>query len=66
MERVSIACHSCERLWTVGCALSLYERQILESRPCPHCGAYTLSVEELLGTSTAATPITWQRYAEYA
>jgi uncharacterized protein CbrC (UPF0167 family) len=44
MERLTISCDSCERLWTLGCALSIYEQQSLEARPCPHCGAYTLSV----------------------
>lgn len=44
-ERATISCDSCERLWTLGCALSVYEQQSLESRPCPHCGAYTLSVQ---------------------
>ncbi len=39
MERVSISCETCERLWSVNCTLTVYEQQALESRPCPHCGA---------------------------
>jgi uncharacterized protein CbrC (UPF0167 family) len=46
MERLTISCDSCERLWTLDCALSIYEQQSLEARPCPHCGAYTLTVHE--------------------
>jgi hypothetical protein len=46
MERLTISCDSCERLWTLGCALSIYEQQSLETRPCPHCGAYTLTVHD--------------------
>ena len=36
-------CESCERIWSLHSLLSVYERQAIESRPCPHCGAYTLS-----------------------
>jgi uncharacterized protein CbrC (UPF0167 family) len=55
MERLTISCDSCERLWTLGCALSVYEQQSLETRPCPHCGAYTLAVHNpqvLVGAHT--------------
>jgi hypothetical protein len=44
-ERMTIVCDSCERLWTLACVLTVYERQALESRPCPHCGAYTLTCQ---------------------
>ena len=46
VERLTIACETCERLWTLGAQLSFYEQQALESRPCPHCGAYTLTCQE--------------------
>jgi Zn finger protein HypA/HybF involved in hydrogenase expression len=63
VDRLTISCETCERLWTLGCALSVYEQQALESRPCPHCGAYTLTVhkpEELIGAGTVRT---WSTFA---
>jgi hypothetical protein len=54
MERLTIVCDSCERLWSIACQFSLYEQQAMESRPCPHCGAYTLSCQnltQLIGTN---------------
>ncbi len=63
-ERVTIVCESCERLWALACCLSIYERQALESRPCPHCGAYTLSCHEPLKPALSASgPCDWQAYA---
>src|SRR5581483_3328995 len=46
VERFTISCQHCERLWSVTGALSVYERQAMESCPCPHCGAYTLSYQD--------------------
>jgi hypothetical protein len=46
MERVTIVCESCQRLWSIGRSLTIYEQQALESRPCPRCGAYTLCCHE--------------------
>ncbi len=46
MPRRRIACASCTRRWASG-ELSLYERQAVESRPCPYCGAYTLRCQEV-------------------
>jgi hypothetical protein len=43
VERCSITCESCERIWSVPRSFSVYEQQAIESRPCPHCAAYTLS-----------------------
>jgi uncharacterized protein CbrC (UPF0167 family) len=59
LERATISCDACERLWTLGCALSIYEQQSLESRPCPHCGAYTLSMHtaEEVSSFTFSAPI---------
>ncbi len=39
----TIACRSCQRTWNLGCSFGEYEQQAIESRPCPHCAAYTLS-----------------------
>src|SRR6266545_2526285 len=41
-----ISCESCDRHWAVATPYSLYEQQTVESCPCPHCGAYTLSCPE--------------------
>jgi rRNA maturation endonuclease Nob1 len=46
VQRLSIVCEGCERIWPLNCALTVYERQALESRPCPHCGSYTLSCND--------------------
>ncbi len=46
MEKVTIVCETCERTLSAARVLSLYEQQALESRPCPHCGAYTLACHE--------------------
>lgn len=45
-EGLVISCDSCERDWRARSAFTVYERQALESRPCPHCGAYTLCFHE--------------------
>jgi hypothetical protein len=39
----NISCRSCLRTWSLGCSFGDYERQAIESRPCPHCAAYTLA-----------------------
>jgi hypothetical protein len=44
VDRWTINCESCERNWSLGGSFS--EQQTLESHPCPHCGAYTLSYSE--------------------
>jgi uncharacterized protein CbrC (UPF0167 family) len=64
MERLTIVCDSCERLWSVACTLSIYEQQAMESKPCPHCGAYTLSCQNfqaMIGTETR--PVSWSSFA---
>jgi hypothetical protein len=46
MTRISIACESCGRSWAIVADTTVYERQSIESRPCPACGAYTLCCPE--------------------
>lgn len=46
VEGVSISCESCERIWTLASHFSVYEQQAIESRPCPHCAAYTLTCRD--------------------
>jgi uncharacterized protein CbrC (UPF0167 family) len=63
MERLTISCESCERLWTLGCSLSIYEQQSLETRPCPHCGAYALTAHKPQELVAAAKMPTWTTFA---
>jgi hypothetical protein len=46
VERATIACESCERLWSLPCALTLYEKRALEAHACPRCGTYSLICRE--------------------
>lgn len=63
MDRVTISCNSCERLWTLRCTLSIYEQQSLESRPCPHCGACTLAVDKPEEAACTRSSRSWHAYA---
>jgi hypothetical protein len=64
MDRLTIVCESCERLWSVACTLTIYEQQAMEARPCPHCGAYTLACQDLKTMVTAgARPVSWSSFA---
>ena len=57
MERLLISCDSCKRMWLMAYGFSIYAQQALESRPCPHCGAYTLSCEEAELAKTGDTEV---------
>ena len=46
MNAWTVCCESCEYRWNLVGNWSEYERQAIESRPCPKCGAYTLSSPE--------------------
>jgi hypothetical protein len=46
MNTYKVACHSCGDSWQLAGTWSAYERDAMESRPCPHCDAYTLSSPE--------------------
>lgn len=46
-----VGCASCDLTWKRAGGLTDYERQAIESRPCPACGAYTLTC-----TSPRPTP----------
>lgn len=46
MNRLTISCATCRQAWTFGLTVSYYEQEALEARPCPHCGACTLSVHD--------------------
>ncbi|MGL6073092.1 MAG: hypothetical protein ACRC8S_02905 [Fimbriiglobus sp.] len=46
MKTWTIICHSCEDHFKFTGNWSEYERESLESRPCPTCQAYTLSCPE--------------------
>jgi len=38
----AIHCPACERRWPVGATVNDFERQVLESAPCPACGRHVL------------------------
>lgn len=42
----TVTCATCRHTWPLIGNWSEYERQALESRPCPKCQAYTLSSPE--------------------
>jgi len=42
----TVCCVSCGHRWNLVGSWSEYERQAIESRPCPKCGAYTLNSPE--------------------
>lgn len=42
----SVSCGSCEHTWKLTGNWSVYEREAVESRPCPCCGSYTLQSPE--------------------
>lgn len=46
MNGWTVRCESCTHRWNLVGNFSEYERQAIESRPCPKCGAYTLSSPE--------------------
>jgi hypothetical protein len=65
MEGLTIICNTCERLWPIARTLTIYEQQAMESRPCPRCGAYTLScqdVKTLVGS--AERSVSWSSFAD--
>jgi len=43
MTTYTVTCHSCADSWRLAGHWSAYEQEAVESRPCPHCDAYTLS-----------------------
>ena len=59
MDRFSISCESCDRVWSTASSLSFYEKQSLESRPCPHCGAYTLCCTDPDEEALATAGVSW-------
>lgn len=46
MNAWTVCCGSCKHRWNLVGSFSEYERQAIESRPCPKCGAYTLNSPE--------------------
>ncbi len=46
MASWTVGCAGCERRWDRVGNYSEYERQAVESRPCPGCGGYTLVCRE--------------------
>lgn len=46
MNAWTVCCGTCQHRWNLVGHWSEYERQAIESRPCPKCGAYHLSSPE--------------------
>jgi hypothetical protein len=53
----TIACDSCGHSWKVAGTYSVYERQAVESCPCPDCAAYTLCCAEERGAEGEARSV---------
>lgn len=47
MTRSVVECQTCGFSWTRPLMRSIYERQAMESRPCPMCGAQTLACRKV-------------------
>lgn len=41
-----VTCGACNHTWKIVGNWSVYEREAIESRPCPECAAYTLKSPE--------------------
>lgn len=59
MNAYKVACHSCGYCWHLAGNWSAYEREATESRPCPHCAAYTLSSPEPTAVPAKRRPAPW-------
>ena len=46
MAKWTVACGACGFGWHRAGIASVYERQAIESRPCPGCGLYALACRE--------------------
>jgi len=46
VQSVTIHCRSCGGQWKAAMTASVYEKQAVESCPCPFCAAYTLCCVE--------------------
>ena len=69
MTTYTIVCHSCGDTWRLPGPWSSYESEATESRPCPHCDAYTLSSPEPTATPAGRRRAPWagrQAFAELA
>lgn len=44
--KTTVTCGACGHGWPLAGNWSVYEREAIESRPCPNCGAYTLKSPE--------------------
>jgi adenine-specific DNA methylase len=52
----AVSCGSCGHSWMLAGNWSAYEREAVESRPCPACGAYTLKSPEPEKKATRFAP----------
>src|SRR5262249_51323168 len=56
VDVLAIRCVSCGQAWSAPLSYSVYERQALESCPCPQCSSYPLccSSQPAAGSETAS------------
>jgi len=59
MTTHTVTCHSCGDAWHLSGTWSAYESEATESRPCPHCDAYTLSSPEPTASPATRRPAPW-------
>ncbi len=59
MTTYTVACHTCHDTWRVAGSWSAYESEVVESRPCPHCDAYTLGCPEPTESPTPRQRALW-------
>jgi len=55
----TITCGTCEHSWNLDGYWSEYERQEIESRPCPCCGSYTLKSPEPKPKASRSRTLFW-------
>ncbi len=51
-----VHCQACGFSWTRPLMRSIYERQAMESRPCPVCGSQTLTCRNVSSTKKKPPP----------
>ena len=66
MTTHTVTCQSCGETWRLPGPWSSYESEATESRPCPHCDAYTLSSPEPTASPAARRAAPWSRRPSFA
>lgn len=61
MTTYTVVCHTCNDTWRLAGTWSAYESEAAESRPCPHCDAYTLGCPEPTAEATPRKRAVWPK-----